>query len=490
MSLPSERVAGAVFVVLVIAYAAILLPHTCEVAGGSDSSGYANEARGIGRGQVEERIGELDRFGLDDSFTNAFVPLGYVSTRPHFATPTYPPGLPVHMAVAGLLFGWSRAPFFISPLSAIAGVILLRLFARKLSGSWWIAIGAAFSLGFCVTYVFMGVSPMSDVLTTTWSIAAVGAAWKSRDGDARWAAAAGAALAISVWVRPSNVLLGLPVLFALPWTKKALAWCVASGAIVTAPLLVWNARRYGSPFRSGYGSIADAFRLSNFASHSWHYLFWTGALLTPLVLAGAVYSLIRAPRERIHLVLALWFWPFFFFFALYDPYETWWYTRFLLPSYPALILSTIFAARAIPWRHAVTVALCAIALTGAVLTIHWDILGTGEGEMIYPNAVRWAEAEIPPDSIVMAMQFSGARRYYKREFSLRYDWLDADSLKKLEAKIPPDRWYALVSEWEMPDLMRHVGGRWTQLGEYRDVVLLHRDPNGAISSKDLKGNPR
>src|SRR5205814_377341 len=67
-------------------------------------------------------------------------------------------------------------------------------------------------------------------------------------------------------------------------------------------------------------------------------------------LLGAIYSLIRARRDRVHLMLALWWWPFFLFYSFYGPYETWWYTRFLLPAYPALIISALLAARDIAPR--------------------------------------------------------------------------------------------------------------------------------------------
>jgi len=471
----------AVFVVAVALYASVLLTHTCEVAGGSDSSGYANEAREIARVQREERLTELDRFGLDDSFTEAFTPLGYTPSRPGYITTTYPPGLPMHMALLGSLFEWKHAPFYASPIAAIAGIILLGLFARRLFDSWWIATGAALALGCCATYAFIGLQTMSDVVTATWTIAAMFAAWKSRDGHPAFAAIAGAALAVSVWVRPSNAIVGLPFLFALPWTKKAFARCIAAGAIVTAPLLVWNAKHYGSAFRTGYGAPSGYFGLSYFPSHSLHYLKWTAALLTPLVFAGAIYSILLARRERIHLVLALWFWTTFLLYCVYYAYDAWWYTRFLLPAYPAVILSTIYAARAID-RRVVAMTLSVIAVAGVLWCAHFDMLEEAIGENVYPEAIRWADGDVPRDALVVAMQFSGARKYYRNRFSLRYDIIDRDHLRMLEQKVPPDRWYALIGEFERDDMLKNLGGRWAQLGQFRSVLLLHRDPNGTLSS--------
>src|ERR1051326_353946 len=483
----------AVFVLAVALYTAVLLTHTCEVAGGSDSSGYANEAREIARVQREERVTELDRFGLDDSFTDSFSPLGYTPSRPGYVTTTYPPGLPMHMALLGKLFEWKHAPFYVSPIAAIAGIILLGLFAHRLFDSWWIATGAALAVGCCATYAFIGLQTMSDVLTATWTLAAMFAAWLSRGGEApqpsgragapvlHWSAIAGAALAISVWVRPSNAIVGLPFLFALPWTKKAFTWCIAAGAIVTAPLFVWNAKHYGSAFRTGYGAATGYFGFDYFPSHSLHYLKWTAALLTPLVFAGAIYSIILARRERIHLVLALWFWSTFVLYCFYYAYDAWWYTRFLLPAYPAVILSTIYAARAVD-RRAIALALAAIAITGIYWCAHFDMLDEAIGENVYPEALRWADGDVPRDALVAAMQFSGARKYYKDRFSLRYDIIDRDHLRVLEQKVAPDRWYLLIGKFELDDALANLGGRWTPLGQFRDILLLHRDPNGSLSS--------
>ena len=480
-------IARATFVIAVVLYGVVIVTHTSEVAGGSDSSGYANEARLIARRVADERITELDRFGLDDSFTSPFTPLGYTSWRPRYATPSYPPGLPMHMALAGVLFGFKHAPFYVSPIAAIAGLILLSLFALRLFRSWWIAIGAGFALALCATYVFLALQTMSDVLTTTWTIAAMAAAWKSRDGDARWAAVAGVSFAIAVWVRPANVILGIAFLFALPWTKKAIAYCAIGGAIFVAPLFVWNAKQYGSPFRTGYGAAGGLFGLSYFPSHSLNYLRWTSELLTPLVMAGAIYSIVRARQERIHLVLALWFWTLFLFYCIFGPYEEWWYTRFLLPGYPAIILSTIYAARAVSLR-ALALTLLLIGGTGFCWSVHYDLLDMAIGEAIYPDTIRWSRAEIPRDALVIAMQFSGARKYYDNRFSLRYDWLDADRVRVLEQKVPADRWWAIVGEFELEDVLQRTGGRWTKISQLRDSLVLHRDPNGTLSSNSMKGS--
>jgi len=67
---------------------------------------------------------------------------------------------------------------------------------------------------------------------------------------------------------------------------------------------------------------------------------------------------------------------------------------------------------------------------------------------------------------------------------------DPEKLKILEQTVPPDRWYMIVSSWDLAESLRRTGGRWTTIGQYREVSLLHRDPNGTLPSNDMKGDSR
>ena len=74
-----------------LVYAAILITHLCKVAGGSDSSGYLNEAKMLASFQKLERIKALDELHLDDSLAPCFIPLGYTASGlPRMTAPTYP----------------------------------------------------------------------------------------------------------------------------------------------------------------------------------------------------------------------------------------------------------------------------------------------------------------------------------------------------------------------------------------------------------------
>ena len=75
------------------------------------------------------------------------------------------------------------------------------------------------------------------------------------------------------------------------------------------------------------------------------------------------------------------------------------------------------------------------------------------------------------------MQMSGAYFYYTGKLPARYDILDPQRFEELRAyagmaELP---WYALVFDWEVPELERRMPARWRTIGEHKDVVLLRLD---------------
>ena len=102
----STRVRSSLAFLALAIYFAILVTHLCIVAGGSDSSGYLNEAKLIATFHNLERITALDEFHLDDSLAPCFIPLGYTASGlPRMTAPTYPPGVPMQMALLAAIGG-------------------------------------------------------------------------------------------------------------------------------------------------------------------------------------------------------------------------------------------------------------------------------------------------------------------------------------------------------------------------------------------------
>jgi len=467
-------------------YGIYLFKHTCFAVGGSDSSGYANAARDFSRGTLVTSIDGLVRFDLPGSFAPAFTPLGYVllPSRRTMA-PMYPIGFPLHLGLAGALFGWDRAPYFVSPIAAVLCLILLYAVGRELGLSRWAAAGGGLLLASSPTFVFQAVQPMSDVTATLWTLAAILAGLKAR-GDRRWAAAAGFALGVAVLVRPLDIVLLLPLAFALPLDRRALVLFVLGGVPPAAFLFLYNTACFGNPFDTGYSLTGhwSRFSLAYFPSHFPNYVRWTSAVLTPFVALGwliAPFDRLLPRRDRA--LLLSWFAAFLLAYSCYQPADQWWYTRFLLPGMPAIILAFVLVARDLAasvgglWRQGVIagaiVAIGVAAGFGFSNAKSWGVLDMWQGQATFRRACFWAEERLPAGALVVSSDLSGALRYYTALQPVRWDHLNPVSFRDLRDKTAANggKWFALLRHYEILWATPNVPGKWSHLGDMEDISL-------------------
>ena len=487
------RTAAVIFAAAVgfLAYAWLLLFHASFAVGGSDSSGYANAARLVTTGRIVAPVDALEELSLPNDFVRIFIPLGFEpGPRPGTTVPFYPPGFPLQFAFAAIVAGWNYGPFVLSPLSALLSLLLFYLVARELGFSRLFSAAGAAVLGLYPTFVFQAEQPMSDISATMWSLATMLFALRSRRRDV-WAIAAGVSLGMAVLVRPNNVLLVIPLVFALALRLRSWVFFAAGAIPFAAGSAGWNFVAYRNPFKTGYsGELAASLALSNFAERFRHYGLWLSKLFTPLVPAG--WLLLWADRRaaaRDRGLLFSWFGVFFLFYCFWGPYETWWYTRYLLPGTPALILGALLVVRdglhvtkkdrAVALRRA-----AAVVALAAVLGVEWrwirkhDVLRFGEGEKLYPEACHWTERLVPPGSLVVSMQMSGALRYYTGLTIVRWDWIQrpeqAASVRE-RARVRGRALYALLAPYEVERLAERFPGSWTKIGNLRDVTLWRAD---------------
>ncbi len=487
------RTAAVIFAATVafLAYAWLLFWHASFAVGGSDSSGYANAARLILAGRVVEPVEALKHLGLPPDFVRLFIPLAFEpGPRPATMVPFYPPGMPLHVAFAALVGGWNYGPFVVSPLAALMSVFLIYLVGRELGLSRLFSTAGAAVLALCPVFVFQAVQPMSDVVATMWSLAAILFALRSRRRGI-WAAAAGAAFGIAVLVRPTDALLIFPIAFALRPRPRTLLWFLLGGAPCAAAFLVWNQLAFGNPFRIGYSNLGGVFSVSNFPVRFRHYVGWLAKLMSPLLLAGWVLAAgDRRATARDRLLLVSWFASFFFFYCFWEAYDAWWYTRYLLPALPALILASLLVARdgLSPQRGGRGVLarrLLAVLLLAVVLLVErsgiqrFNVLKFGEGERLYPEASHWAESQVPPRSLVISMQMSGALKFYTNLTPVRWDWIDPRQVPLLQERARAEgyQWFALLAPFENEELQKRLPWGWTKLGTRGDVTLWRLDSN-------------
>lgn len=416
-------------------YAAILIAHRCGIAGGSDSSGYLNQARLWRSGTLSVPVE-----------SEQHIPLGFVNgTRPQTMVPSYPPGLPLLMALLG-----DRGSAFLSPIAAVLCVLLVVRIAKDLGIDDERAMAAAAILALSPAFLFMAVQPMSDVVSTFWALLCVLCAIRGRDRT-HFAIAAGVSFGIGVLVRPTHVLL-LPAMIALLGWRRLLPF-MAGGVPFAAFQLILANHWYGSPFASGYGSISESLALRYFPTRFVHYS-TSLAFLFPLAFP---FGLLKRRAA-----LWLWFAPFFLFYCFYQPYETWWYTRFLLPAIPAVLL--LAASFRIP-RAALLTIVVAIAATQLVTARHFHVLDVAKREAVYEHAATMAKRHVPRNATLLASQHSGSLLFYANRTALRFDLID---------RAPEQRpLYAVVSPNEILPLQQRIPGPWTEIARAGDTALLH-----------------
>jgi len=490
--------------VLAAAHAVVLLTHASRSVAGSDSSGYFNLARAIASNRLVEPIETLERLGFPPEDLHLFIPLGFVpGPRPGTMATFYPPGLPLQIVAASAVAGWGRGPFLLSPLFAVASVLLIYAVGRELGLRRVSCLGCAAALACLPVLNFEAMQLMSDTAAISWALAAVLFALRARRRPA-WAAAAGAAFGLGVLVRPASAMLAVPLAFALPFRPRAWLLFGAGGAPFAGYFGWFNRVSYGSALRTGYGSggaLAD-FAWANFPPRFRHYLYWLGSQWTPLVPLCALASLLDRLRPlRTRLLLASWFGAFFLLYCFYGPYEAWWYTRYLLPAAPALLFGAAFvledlaavagayasrprnlerrALRAAPAVAAGLALLVLLAACGRGLQIgrRYRVLDMGREEAVYPETIRWAAPRVPASAVIVAMQFSGAMKAYGWGTFIRWDYIDAARFPALRRQIEARgcRLYALMFPFEARDAAARVPGAWTYLGSNRDVGLYRLD---------------
>lgn len=460
-------------------------------AGGADTSGYLNQARLLRDGRVHvarRTVPGVAREGLSDY---VFMPLGFVPSRDDTMTPTYPIGLPLLVVATSWLAGWEVAPHLTMWLHALAGVALMFALARAFGlPAPWAAFGTLL-LATSPLYLFMALHLMSDVPALVWTTAAVLFAWRSRTHGA-WAAAAGAALAVAVLIRPTNLLALAPVAVALGGTRRRWLALIAAGLPGAVALAAYNHAAYGNAFVTGYGSMWSNFSGGLLPLTLAHYARWLPVELTPVVVCAL--GLPWLARDRRLAVIAVWILAFGGFYSFYAfTHETWWYLRFVLPAFPPLIVAALLVANQLAdaawltrWRgHA-----RAAAAAGGALALLWSVgwgwhlrcLSSGRDERRYFEASAWARAHLPANALLLSVQTSGAL-YHDTDFAIvRWDQLQPGDGAMLDhiARREGRPVVAVLFGFEEKEALRErLPGRWKKIGAVPHVAFWLRNGPGS-----------
>ena len=487
-----ERVWRPLLVTAVVAYLYWLSPAFSSVAAGADSSGYLWSARLFRHGALSAPIAVPPGFPAAAVGPNAFAPLG-ARVRPGTweLVPTYPTGLPLHLAAANLILPEESAVRGVLIVTTGMTLVLFYLVAREAGLAWRWALAGSVVLACSPLFLFMAVQPMSDVLATLWAEATILFAWRAR-GRGAYAVLAGASLGIATLVRPTNVLLLLPAVAALPRAIRRYGGLVAGALPFAGFLIFYQSWTYGHPFASGYGDLSSTFSMAQIGPSLAHYIRWLPRLASWLiVLAPVAVWAWRGELVRWRLVTGAWAAVVLGIYAAYPvTSEAWWALRFVLPAFPPLIIASLAGlqelarvlARRVPARDmTIDVAAFAAAALAVLLLVRAPEFGAFRSvkgsEAVYRNALQILSVSEPSPAAVLMVQMSGAANYYAPHLRfVRYDELSGSAWQAIR------RWQAdthavvgaalLPFEWEQVlrgDVLLPCA--WTPRGRYRDVTF-------------------
>jgi hypothetical protein len=465
-------------------------------AGGSDSSGYLNNARLLRKGRIATGYREIPGLPADKMPGYTYVPLGFRPAGPHKMVPTYPIGLPLLINIVASVAGVDAAPSWTISLHAIAGVVIMFLLccAAGLTAEW--AAFGALLLGVCPVTIFFSIQMMSDVPATTWALATILLAWLSRR-DARLSPAAGLALGVAVLVRPTNLLLAIPAAVALGANWRRWLGFVAGGVPPAFLFLTFNYAAYGHVFASGYGRVDYLFRWEYLPVSLAHYAKWMPVLLTPFGLLALGLPLCGRRMPRWSILLVAWGLPVIGLYAFYfHTHEDWWYLRFGLPAFPAFWIAALLVTndllRRANWRRLAPRGSLRAGLAGVLLGAvvfayawHWnDKLGaarSADEEKVYIQVVDYVRSHVPPNAVIIAMQVSGSLFYYTEFPIVRWDQIKPTQFSKIAkaASAAKQSIYAVFFPFEeeraFPE--HRLTGRWTKIDNVRHVSLWRYEPD-------------
>ena len=470
------------------------------VAGGADSYGYISQAGYWQRGSVVVQE-DVIRSSPWPGAPLTWAPIGYrpSPTRPDAIVPLYAPGLPLLMALGQLIAGFCGA-FLVVPLCGALTIWLTYVLGRRVFGAPGIALWGAGLVATSPVFLYQLMNAMSDVpVTAAWTLALVLTL-------SRRPLTAGFAMSAAIAIRPNLAPLG-SVLIA--WTAlsevrqggvsgaaSASVRVAAGVAISVIGIAVFNARVYESPLTSGYGTTSDLYALRFFSANARQFASWIADVETPVVVLAALFFIAPGllppatiPFARLllggSLLVAL------LSYLFYQPFDVWWYLRFLLPAWPVMMLLTAAALETIARRwlrpiypFAIAAAVALFAWHGVRVAVDRSVFDLGRSERRYIDVARFIAGHTDPDAVILSVQHSGSLRLYADRLTLRYDALDPLWLDRVVTHLQSigRRPYYVLDGGEVEAFRRRFGAAnragtldWPPLATLRGTIAVY-DP--------------
>jgi hypothetical protein len=474
---------------LAVAIGGVAIAQSSFTAAGADAYAYVTQADLLLGGRLTVPVPIANEVPWPRPLST-FVPFGYAAVAGESAIASaVGPGLPLLMA-AFKAIGGHAALFLVVPFTAALLVWATFAIGRAL-GSSSLGLGAAWLAATSPTVLTMMKEPMSDVPAAAfWGLAT----WTVLDRS-RWSpAAAGAAAAMAILIRPNLVPLAAVLGAWLLWPRtdedartRIRPLVTFSAPVIAACLAIaWiNQTLFGSPLSSGYGPTGQLFSAANILTNIQRYGTWMAETQTPLAIAGLLALIVGAlapspPRtlapSHPHTVTPSWRLSpepaarhgarllaaiavvVAAMYAFYIPFDAWWFLRLLLPAWPAMGIGTVALVATVSRfagpraRVAQTVALLALGLYTTVVASRLQVFPGTEGERRYATVAQFVQQATEPSSVILASIHTGPVRYYAGRDTMRFDLLDEAWLDRTVAWLTAQgrRPYFLIEDWERP----------------------------------------
>lgn len=456
----AERNASRFIGVIALASVIVAATFATRSAAGADASGYLSQADMWAKGESFHftwgAVSEPFQFPDHDAWLT--TPLGW---RPHDLTagqvqvPTYPPGLPLLMAVPHTAAGLQGAN---GVVIAAAGI---SVWATGMLAGGVAGIIAAILIAFSPVFLYQSLQPMSDVpVTAAWLVCFL---LINRGGKPSGVSSllAGMACAIAVLIRPNLAPLAIvPLVIATNKITFALP-VVLAGLFLGYQQLLW----YGSPFQSGYGAAEELFDPANVGANSIRYAGWLVATAPLLWLAP--FGFVRLRHSSVALGLAVFSVLVVVAYLIYAVFDQWSYLRFLLP---AMAVFAVFAATALAawigrwpaaWRAPIFLALVLGAMAhGLLVARSLDTFKLADQLRRVEQIADYLKRNTPDYAVIISGEQSGAMRYYTGRRILRWEAAVPEVLSaaigSLEASSRPV--HIVLDAWENEPFMNKFKG--------------------------------
>jgi hypothetical protein len=214
------------------------------------------------------------------------------------------------------------------------------------------------------------------------------------------------------------------------------ARAAAAAAPALAAIVWWNWHVYGALNEVGYGAVEGLYSISHLRTNISQFGQWTLETQPSVFLASALFFAIprsavgaRIPFPRLLLGSAIA--AVFASYAFYVPFDVWWFLRFLLPLWPAMMIAAAMAIHAVVERWPSTATRVGAAIVVAASTAIGVSTATDRyafdvwrNERRYVDVGRYIADHTDPQSVVLTVQQSGSIRHYGGRLTLRWDILD------------------------------------------------------------------